>query len=326
MDGLFGIEGEEKLFPRKEKFNNGVGPLLKDRLVVGHQREHQGIERGHVLDRAGHVGGVRAALEFIHEPAVVTEPIIDHSVDGLIEGADRIAAMVAEPIEPARNVLEGGRCVTADRIQPEPKLDGLARSPFRTESAQDGREHHGLGGAIAVAQGNTEAAVFQQRQWIEGELAGVDHHRDEIIALAHKRGGHRALKTRSEVRLCGEPALLPDERLPELACVRDRHPGRPRIGDGKPGRYLRGEPERQQRFRGPLIGRSDRRAELEAGVVGKRADKCGTRLRPAGRAQVHPRGGGEHVGRARGRVSLQNPIIEAITGLRGRPLSAGQGR
>ena len=56
LDFLFLVEREEEFFAREHEFEDRVGTLLKDLLVVGDEREVEGIERGNVLHRAGDVG------------------------------------------------------------------------------------------------------------------------------------------------------------------------------------------------------------------------------------------------------------------------------
>jgi hypothetical protein len=145
LDFLLRIEREEEFFAREHELDDRVGALLKDLLVVGDEREVEGVERGDVLHRAGDVGRVGAALQLLNEPTVVAHPVVDHVVEGLVERSDGVAAVVAETVEPAGERLVGHGDVAGAGEEADLKREGLAGRAFRFGAA----EHRGRRPSVA---------------------------------------------------------------------------------------------------------------------------------------------------------------------------------
>src|SRR5690606_28071331 len=133
--------------------------------------EVERVKGGNVLHRAGDIGGVGAALQLVDEPAELAHAVVDHAVERLSERGDGVAAVIAETVETAGDVFVSLREIAAMSVEAESESEGVAGGAFRLGAAEDGSEEHGLRGAGAVAERDTEAAVVEERERLERELA-----------------------------------------------------------------------------------------------------------------------------------------------------------
>ena len=100
------IQGEKELLTGKQELHDRHALLAEDAFVVGDEREAEGMQRADVFHRAWRVGIMEGLVLRVEVPPR-THHILEHVVQGRVEGGERVLAAIAEAAYFSRHLLEG---------------------------------------------------------------------------------------------------------------------------------------------------------------------------------------------------------------------------